>query len=103
MAYKQNPGRGPMMKTGHGVPSALLQEYKKAEVGEIPGFEEIKERFKGKYTVTPRRGNDGKPKPNEYTLMDKSGHSVSYKAGAKVEDKKKDIVDILNASMKKNK
>ena len=26
MAYKQNPGRGPMMKTGTGVPSALLQE-----------------------------------------------------------------------------
>jgi len=25
MAYKQNPGRGPMMKTGAGVPSALLQ------------------------------------------------------------------------------
>ena len=24
MAYKQNPGRGPMMKTGCGVPSALL-------------------------------------------------------------------------------
>lgn len=26
MAYKQNPGRGPMMKTGGGIPSALLQE-----------------------------------------------------------------------------
>jgi|SaaInlStandDraft_1057018.scaffolds.fasta_scaffold55867_4 hypothetical protein len=26
MAYKQNPGRGPMMKTGKGVPSALLQD-----------------------------------------------------------------------------
>tara|TARA_R110000737_G_scaffold200235_1_gene219815 strand:+ start:1892 stop:2290 length:399 start_codon:yes stop_codon:yes gene_type:complete len=25
MAYKQNPGRGPMMKTGKGIPSALLQ------------------------------------------------------------------------------
>lgn len=25
MAYKQQPGRGPMMKTGGGVPSALLQ------------------------------------------------------------------------------
>ena len=29
MAYKQNPGRGPMMKTGKGVPSALLQEDQK--------------------------------------------------------------------------
>jgi hypothetical protein len=26
MAYKQNPGRGPMMKTGKGIPSALLQK-----------------------------------------------------------------------------
>lgn len=26
MAYKQNPGLGPKMKTGGGVPSALLQE-----------------------------------------------------------------------------
>jgi len=26
MAYKQDPGRGPKMKTGGGVPSALLQE-----------------------------------------------------------------------------
>ena len=24
MAYKQNPGRGPKMKTGYGIPSALL-------------------------------------------------------------------------------
>lgn len=29
MAYKQNPGRGPMMKTGEGVPSALLQKDEK--------------------------------------------------------------------------
>jgi hypothetical protein len=26
MAYKQNPGRGPMQKTGNGIPSALLQD-----------------------------------------------------------------------------
>ena len=26
MAYKQNPGRGPMQKTGNGIPTALLQE-----------------------------------------------------------------------------
>lgn len=25
MAYKQNPGRGPMQKTGSGIPAALLQ------------------------------------------------------------------------------
>jgi hypothetical protein len=99
MAYKQNPGRGPMMKTGYGVPSALLQEDKKAKVGEVPGYEEIKERFKGKYTVTPKKG-----KTNEYSLYDKEGHSVSYKAGPKVEDKKMDIADIVNASInKKNK
>ncbi len=32
MAYKQNPGRGPMMKTGKGVPSSLLQEGPKDPV-----------------------------------------------------------------------
>ena len=98
MAYKQSPGKMNTPKTGAGIPSALLQEYKKAKVGEIPDQDEIKERFKGKYTVTPKKG-----KTNEYTLMDKSGHSVSYKAGPKVEDKSKDIVDILNTTTKKNK
>jgi hypothetical protein len=31
MAYKNNPGRGPMMKTGRGIPSALLQVTDKKE------------------------------------------------------------------------
>lgn len=103
MAYKQSPGKMNTPKTGAGIPSALLQEIKYAKVGEVPGFEELKERFKGQYTITPRTGNDGKPKPNEYTLMDKFGRSVGYSAGPKVEDKSKDVIDIVKASMNKNK
>jgi len=107
--FKMKPGRGNMPKTGKDIPLSMKspmymmdgpgdKEKKKAKVGEIPDQDEIKERFKGKYTVTPKKG-----KTNEYTLMDKSGHSVSYKAGAKVEDKSKNIVDILNTPTKKNK
>jgi len=103
MAYKQSPGKMNTPKTGAGIPSALLQGIKYAKVGEIPSFEELKERFKGQYTITPRTGNDGKPKPNEYILTDKSGRSANYKPGAKVEDKSKDVIDIVKASMKKNK
>jgi len=98
MAYKQSPGKMNTPKTGAGIPSALLQEYKKAKVGEIPDHNELKEHFKGRFTVTPKKG-----KVNEYTLMDKFGHTVSYTAGPKVEDKSKDIVDILNTTTKKNK
>jgi len=28
MAYTQNPGRSPLLKTGNGIPSALLQQTK---------------------------------------------------------------------------
>ena len=103
--FKMKPGRGNMEKTGRDIPLAMKSavymtdpdpKTGKAKVGEVPGYEEIKERFKGKYTVSPKKG-----KVNEYTLSDKSGYTVSYKAGAKVEDKKKEVVDILNASMKK--
>ena len=105
--FKMKPGRGNMPKTGKDIPLNMKspmsmmdgpgdKEKKKAKVGEVPGYEEIQERFKGKYTVTPKKG-----KANEYSLMDKSGNTVSYKAGAKAEDKSKDVVDILNASMKK--
>ncbi len=38
MAYKQNPGRGPMMKTGAGVPSALLQKTTDPKEGEKKSF-----------------------------------------------------------------
>ena len=107
MSYnqKQNAGRGNMPKTGRDIPLNMKSpvymtdpdpKTGEAKVGEVPGYEEIKERFKGKYTVSPKKG-----KVNEYTLSDKSGNTVSYRAGAVVEDKKKEVVDILNASMKK--
>jgi len=101
------PGRGNMPKTGKDIPLNMKSpmymegpgdEEKKAKVGEVPGIDEIKQRFKDKYTVSPKKG-----KINEYTLRDKSGYSVSYKPGKKVEDKSKDIVDILNVSTKDKK
>ena len=57
------------------------KKVKKAGVGETPGFQEVKNRFKGKYTVTQKKN-----KVNEYTLRSKSGHSVTYKPGKKVKD-----------------
>ena len=44
MAYKQNPGRGPMMKTGAGVPSALLQKDEKGGKPFVPAGGEFKRR-----------------------------------------------------------
>ena len=112
--FKMKPGRGNMPKTGKDIPlnmkspmymggpgdkdkkSKEKAKYEPAKVGEVPGIDEVKDIFKGKYTVVAKPG-----KTNEYSLYDKQGRSISYKAGAKVEDKKKEIVDILNASMKK--
>ena len=33
MAYKQNPGRGPMQKTGHGIPEGMTSPLKQAKSG----------------------------------------------------------------------
>ena len=71
-------------------------KYEPAKVGEVPGVDEVKDRFKGKYKVVAKSG-----KTNEYSLYDKQGGSVSYKAGAKVEDKKKDITNVIKASANK--
>lgn len=112
--FKMKPGRGNMPKTGKDIPlnmkspmymdgpgdkdkkSKEKAKYEPAKVGEVPGIDEVKDRFKDKYRVVAKPG-----KTNEYSLYDKQGGSVSYKAGAKVEDKKKEVVDILNTSMKK--
>jgi len=92
--FKMKPGRGNMPKTGKDIPLNMKsplymtdgpgdknKKVKKAGVGETPGFEEVKNRFKGKYTVTQKKN-----KVNEYTLRSKSGHSVTYKPGKKVKD-----------------
>ena len=95
MAYKQNPGRGPMMKTGRDIPLNMKspaymtdgpgdkKNTKKdtTKIGEIPSYEQVKEKFKGRYEVFPKKG-----KKNEYKLMDKSGHAVTYKPGKRVKD-----------------
>lgn len=103
MAYKQKPGRSPLEKTGRDIPLNMKSPVymtdgpgdkkegkpvsdkpasdKKAGVGEIPGLKEIQERFKNKYEVKPLKG-----KKNEYSLIDESGNSVSYKPGRKVKD-----------------
>jgi hypothetical protein len=113
--FKMKPGRGNMPKTGKDIPlnmkspmymdgpgdkdkkSKEKAKYEPAKVGEIPGIEEIKKNFPG-YSVTAKPG-----KLNEYSLRDSAG-SVSYKPGPKVESKKMDIADIINASInKKNK
>jgi len=71
----------------------------KAKVGEIPGYEEIKERFKGKYTVVPKKG-----KINEYSLYNKSGRSITYKPGKKVKDNSITVKEAVQMELnKKNK
>ena len=109
MAYnqKQNAGRGNMPKTGRDIPlnmkSPVYQKDPdpktgKAKVGEIPGQEELQERFKGKYKVIPKKG-----KINEYTLRDKSGHTVSYKPGKKVQDKSMTVTQAINKQIEDEK
>jgi len=102
MAKLKNSTKPPFYKTGplylhseeHDGPGKP-SETAKAKVGEIPGLEEIKERFKGKYTVTPKKG-----KFNEYTLTDKSGGSVSYSAGKRVKKDKRTLAQAINESIK---
>lgn len=113
MAYKQKPGRSPLEKTGRDIPLNMKSPAymtdgpgdkkedkpvsdKKANVGEIPGYEEVQERFKGKYKVVPK-----KRKINEYSLIDKSGHSVSYKPGPRVKDKSITVKQALQKEFNK--
>ena len=110
MAYnqRQGAGRGNMPKTGRDIPlnmksPAYMTEPDpktgKAKVGEIPSYEEIKERFKGKYTVVPKKG-----KINEYSLYNKSGHSITYKPGKKVKDNSITVKEAVQIKLnKKNK
>ncbi len=103
MAKLKNSTKPPFYKTGplhfhdkdHKNTSSPVTPTEKAKVGEIPGLEEIKERFKGKYTVTPKKG-----KFNEYTLTDKSGGSVSYSAGKKIKKDKRTLAQAINESIK---
>ena len=113
MAYKQKPGRSPLEKTGRDIPLNMKSpaymtdgpgdkkedkpiSNKKAKVGEIPGLEEIKARFKGKYEVKEK-----KDKKNQYTLVDSSGNTTSYKPGPRVKDKSKTVKQALQEKFNK--
>lgn len=69
MAYKQNPGRGPMMKTGEGVPSALLQKDEKIKMTN--------------FKQTPGRGNNSKTGHGIPQSMTSPLHQVDPKTGKK--------------------
>lgn len=109
MAYnqKQKAGRGNMPKTGRDIPLNMKSpaymtdpDPKKGEakVNEIPGQEEIQERFKGKYKVVPIKG-----KKNQYSLIDKSGNSVSYTPGLKVKDKSMTVTQAIKKQIEDEK
>ena len=67
------------------------KKKKKASVGQVPGYNEIVNRFKGKYKVTPKKN-----KPNQYTLTDKSGNTVSYTPGRKKKSNKFTVKSVLS-------
>jgi len=93
MAKIKKPSKTPFYKTGHVDPSPKKKQPK-AKAGEIPGLQEIKQRFEGKYEVTAKKG-----KLNKYTLTDKSGNSVSYSAGPKVKRDNTTLAQAINKSM----
>tara|TARA_R110000772_G_scaffold22320_2_gene60468 strand:- start:43 stop:375 length:333 start_codon:yes stop_codon:yes gene_type:complete len=104
MAYKQNAGRGPMMKTGAGVPSALLQTDEKSGTGDP-----VLDRYKKKYpdsTVTVKGGNKKKnpynkdKKQKQYSVTSKSGSSFTVKPGKKGKDKSMSTKDAINKTLK---
>ena len=84
----------PFYKTGT-VDPAPGAEQPKAKIGEIPGLQEVKERFKGRYEVYPKKG-----KVNKYTLKDKKGNSISYSAGPKTKKEKRTFAEAINESIK---
>ncbi len=94
MAKIKKPSKTPFYKTGPIDPNPK-EKQPKAKAGEIPGLQEIKQRFKGKYEVTAKKG-----KLNKYTLTDKSGNSVSYSAGPKSKKDKRTLADAINESIK---
>jgi hypothetical protein len=73
-------------------------KIKKAKIGEIPGLNQLKQRFKGKYTVDAIRN-----KINKYTLTDKSGGSSSYSPGAMVKDNSISTKEAVKIAMNKKK
>jgi len=94
MAKIKKPSKTPFYKTGSIDPNTK-EKQPKAKAGEIPGLQEIKQRFKGKYEVTAKKGQ-----VNKYKLVDKSGNSISYSAGPRSKKEKRTFAEAINESMK---
>ena len=90
---KKSTKKTPFYKTGAVDPSPKAKQPK-AKAGEVPGLQEIRDRFKGKYEVYPKKG-----KANKYTLRDSKGNSVSYSAGPKVKRDNTTLAQAINKSM----
>lgn len=104
MAYnqKQNAGRGNMPKTGRDIPLNMKSQTGTIDdpvdkQGEYPSLNELKARFKDK-TVLPKKN-----KENEYSLIDKSGNSVSYKSSPKKEYKELTSTEFISNVLKNKK
>tara|TARA_R110000803_G_scaffold210186_2_gene281366 strand:+ start:372 stop:704 length:333 start_codon:yes stop_codon:yes gene_type:complete len=104
MAYKQNAGRGPMMKTGAGVPSALLQTDERSGTGDP-----VLDRYKKMYPDSTVTVKGGKKKENpynktkkqkQYSVTGKDGSSFTVVPGKKVKDKSMSTKDAINKTLK---
>lgn len=104
--FKMKPGRSNMPKTGRDIPLNMKSpaymtdpdpKTGKAKIGEYPTLSELKSRFKNQ-TVVPKKG-----KKHEYSLIDSSGNTVSYKSSPKKEDKSVTFEEGMNKILKDEK
>tara|TARA_R110000824_G_scaffold98460_1_gene234950 strand:- start:42 stop:374 length:333 start_codon:yes stop_codon:yes gene_type:complete len=104
MAYKQNAGRGPMMKTGAGVPSALLQTDERSGTSD-PDLDRYKKEYPNS-TVTLKGGKKKKNPYNkdktqkQYSVTSKNGSSFTVKPGKKAKDESMSTKDAINKTLK---
>ena len=104
MAYKQSAGRGPMMKTGSGIPSALLQTDEKSGTSD-PDLNRYKKEYPDS-TVTLKGGNKKKNPYNkdktkkQYSVTSKDGGSFTVSPGKKVKDESMSTKDEINKTIR---
>ena len=107
MAYKQSAGRGPMMKTGSGIPSALLQTDEKSGTSD-PDLNRYKKEYPDS-TVTLKGGKKKKNPYNkdktqkQYSVTSKDGGSFTVRPGKKVKDESMSTKDAINKTIKDEK
>ena len=108
MAYKQSAGRGPMMKTGSGIPSALLQTDEKSGTSD-PDLNRYKKEYPDS-TVTLKGGkkkknpyNKDKNQQKQYSVTSKDGGSFTVRPGKKVKDESMSTKDAINKTIKDEK